>query len=61
MRHPTIVAGSASCSGAFAVAWPAAGFAPVVAEKDLLRRYAEATGAPVDAPGVFSKAKKIFK
>ena len=35
--------------------------APSQEEKDLLRRYAEATGAPVDAPGVFSKAKKIFK
>src|SRR6266545_2659009 len=31
-RHPTIVAGSASCSGTFAVAWAAAGFAAVVAD-----------------------------
>ena len=35
--------------------------APSQEEKDLLRQYAEATGAPVEAPGVFSKAKKIFK
>jgi molecular chaperone DnaJ len=35
--------------------------APSQEEKDLLRQYAEVTGAPVEAPGVFSKAKKIFK
>ncbi len=29
-------------------------------EKDLLRRYAEATGAPVGVKGVLGKAKKIF-
>jgi molecular chaperone DnaJ len=34
---------------------------PSQQEKDLLRQYAELTGAPVEAPGVFSKAKKIFK
>lgn len=33
---------------------------PSQQEKDLLRQYAELTGAPVDAGGVFSKAKKIF-
>jgi molecular chaperone DnaJ len=34
---------------------------PSQQERDLLRQYAEATGAPVEAPGVLSKAKKIFK
>jgi molecular chaperone DnaJ len=34
---------------------------PSPREKDLLRQYAELTGASVEAPGVFSKAKKIFK
>jgi molecular chaperone DnaJ len=33
---------------------------PSEKEKDLLRQYAEMTGAPVAARGVFSKAKKIF-
>ena len=35
--------------------------APSSEEKDLLRKYAEATGAPVSGKGVFEKAKKIFK
>jgi molecular chaperone DnaJ len=35
--------------------------APSSEEKDLLRRYAELTGAPVSGKGVFEKAKKIFK
>jgi molecular chaperone DnaJ len=34
---------------------------PSQQEKDLLRQYAELTGAPVEAAGVFSKAKRIFK
>jgi molecular chaperone DnaJ len=34
---------------------------PSQEEKDVLRQYAELTGAPVESPGVFSKAKKIFK
>lgn len=33
---------------------------PSSEEKDLLRRYAEMTGAPVAARGVLGKAKKIF-
>ncbi len=33
---------------------------PTSAEKDMLREYAEATGAPVAALGVLGKAKKIF-
>lgn len=35
--------------------------APTSEEKDLLRRYAEMTGAPVAASGLLGKAKKIFK
>jgi molecular chaperone DnaJ len=34
--------------------------APSDREKELLRQYAELTGAPVAGRGVFSKAKKIF-
>ena len=34
---------------------------PSSEEKDLLRRYAELTGAPVSGKGVFEKAKKIFQ
>ena len=34
---------------------------PSSEEKDLLRQYAELTGASVAAKGVFEKAKKIFK
>ena len=34
---------------------------PSQQEKDLLRQYAELTGASVEAPGVFSKAKRIFR
>ena len=34
--------------------------APSEKEKDLLRQYAELTGAPVAEKGVFAKAKKIF-
>jgi DnaJ-class molecular chaperone len=33
---------------------------PSEKEKALLREYAELTGAPIAARGVFSKAKKIF-
>jgi len=33
---------------------------PSKAEKDLLRQYAELTGAPVGGKGVLDKAKKIF-
>lgn len=35
--------------------------APSEEEKELLRRYADMTGAPVSAKGVFSKAKRIFR
>jgi molecular chaperone DnaJ len=35
--------------------------APSAKEKDLLRQYAELTGAPVGGKGVLGKAKKIFK
>lgn len=34
---------------------------PSEKEKELLRQYAELTGAPVSAKGVFSKARKIFQ
>ena len=33
---------------------------PSSAEKDMLREYADATGAPVAPRGVLGKAKKIF-
>jgi len=33
---------------------------PSQKEKELLRQYAELTGAPVAGKGVFGKAKKIF-
>lgn len=35
--------------------------APSEKEKELLRQYADLTGAPVASRGVFSKAKKIFQ